>query len=95
MLQLACGWAMATMTSDAMLVASVQMAITVPAFLLAIPFGMVADSRGKRPLLCEMFPGERMAPAIALDSLGSKIGKVAGPAIGGCREYVAVAVASQ
>lgn len=133
MLQLACGWAMATMTSDALLVASVQMAITVPAFLLGIPFGILADQRGKRallligqvwmlapecvlaliawrgqmtplvlvvglaligvglvmhnaawkPLLCETFAGDQMIPALSLNSLGSKIGKVAGPAFGG------------
>jgi MFS family permease len=133
MMQLASGWAMATMSSSPLVVAGVQLAFTVPAFLLSIPFGLMADRFGKRrtllaaqicmllpecvlaimawrgmltpwlllvtlalagtgvvlhvaawkPLLCEMFPGERMIAAISLNSLGSKIGKVVGPAIGG------------
>lgn len=133
MLMLACGWAMASMTTSPLLVASVQMAISVPAFLLGIPFGMMTDRYGHRrlllfaqawmlipecvlalfawrgqltpwlllsalaltgiglvihesawkPLLCEMCPREQMVAAISLNSLGSKIGKVVGPAVGG------------
>jgi MFS family permease len=133
MLQLAAGWAMATMSSSPLVVAGVQLAFTVPAFLLSIPFGAMADRFGKRrvllvaqiwmllpecvlaitawqgmltpwlllatlalagtgvvmhvaawkPLLCEMFPGEQMVAAISLNSLGSKVGKVVGPAVGG------------
>ncbi|MCB0948307.1 MAG: MFS transporter [Mycobacterium sp.] len=133
MLMLACGWAMASMTTSPMLVASVQMAVSVPAFMLGIPFGIMTDRFGHRrlllvaqlwmvipesvlaliawrglltpglllaallmigiglviqgaawkPLLCAMYPREELVAAISLNSLGNKIGKVVGPAVGG------------
>ncbi len=133
MLLLASGWAMASMTTSPLMVASVQMALSVPAFLLGIPFGIMADRFGYRrlllvaqvcmlipecalaviawrglltpelllsalvvigiglvihgsawkPMLCEMYPREQMVAAISLNSLGNKIGKVVGPAVGG------------
>lgn len=133
MLMLASGWAMASMSTSPLMVASVQMAVSVPAFLLGIPFGVMTDRFGHRrllliaqfgmlvpecalgliawrglltsglllaalvvigiglvihgaawkPLLCAMYPREQMVAAISLNSLGTKTGKVVGPAIGG------------
>lgn len=133
MLMLAAGWAMASMTTSPLLVASVQMAVSVPAFVLGIPFGAITDRFGYRrlllvaqfgllipecalalvawrglltpilllaalvvigvglvihgaawkPLLCAMYPREQMVAAISLNSLGTKMGKVVGPAVGG------------
>ncbi|GJF18704.1 MFS transporter [Mycolicibacterium cyprinidarum] len=133
MLLLACGWAMASMTTSPLLVAAVQMAVSVPAFVLGIPLGIMTDRFGHRrlllvaqicmlipecalalivwrglltpllllsalvvtaiglviqgaawkPLLCAMYPREEMVAAISLNSLGNKIGKVVGPAVGG------------
>ncbi|MGD9619545.1 MAG: MFS transporter [Mycolicibacterium sp.] len=51
MLMLASGWAMVTMTSSPLLVASVQMAVSVPAFVLGIPLGIMTDRFGHRRLL--------------------------------------------
>ena len=133
MLMLASGWAMVSMTTSPLMVASVQMALSIPAFLLGIPFGTMMDRFGQRrllliaqfgmlipecalaviawqglltpglllaalvvigvglvinaaawkPLLCAMYPREQMVAAISLNSLGTKIGKVVGPAVGG------------
>lgn len=51
MLMLASGWAMASMTTSPLLVASVQMAVSVPAFVLGIPLGIMTDRFGHRRLL--------------------------------------------
>lgn len=133
MLMLASGWAMASMAPSPIMVAAVPMAVSVSAFVLGIPFGIMTDRFGHRrllllaqilmlvpecvlavlawqglltpwlllsalavigiglvmqaaawkPLLCMMYPRERMVAAISLNSLGNKIGKVAGPALGG------------
>lgn len=130
---LACGWAMASMTTSPLMVASVQLAVSIPAFALGIPLGIMADRFGHRrlllvaqvwmlipecalavtawrglltpglllaalvvvgiglviqgaawkPLLCALYPREQLVAAISLNSLGSKIGKVVGPAVGG------------
>lgn len=133
MLMLSAGWAMASMTTSPLMVASVQMAVSIPAFALGIPFGVMTDRFGHRkllliaqfamlipecvlaliawrgmltpglllaalvvigiglvihgaawkPLLCAMYPREQMIAAISLNSLGTKTGKVVGPAVGG------------
>lgn len=51
MLQLACGWTVASLTDNALLVSMVQTMVSLPFLFFAIPAGIANDRWGSRPLL--------------------------------------------